>query len=341
MLVLAGAGTGKTRVVMHRVVNLIRHGVAPSRILAVTFTNKAAREMQQRAAELLGKRQSQAKPEISTFHSLCVRILRRQIHHLGYPEQFAIYDRGDQESVARAALREIRVSETTMRPGDLIQMVSRWKMAGIDPARAGSVAQSDKEHLAAAGYRRYQNALKAAGAVDFDDLLGLTGEVFSRHADVRARGGRPIRPRHGRRVPGHQRHPVPDRQGTGRRTPEPVRRGRRRPVDLRLARGRGDPHSAIQERLARRQNRPARNQLPQHAADPRVVQPPDRVQQGPPREGAPVDGQRRGAPDSPGPGRDGRGETGRRRDRPRGRRPTRPARRFRHSLPHERAAPAV
>jgi DNA helicase II / ATP-dependent DNA helicase PcrA len=185
MLVLAGAGTGKTRVVMHRVVNLIRHGVAPGRILAVTFTNKAAREMQQRAADLLGRRPSDDKPEISTFHSLGVRILRRQIHRLGYPKQFAIYDRGDQESVARAALREIQVSETTMRPGDLIAMVSRWKTAGIDPARAGAVAQSDKEHLAAAGYRRYQNALKAAGAVDFDDLLRLVGEVFARHADAR------------------------------------------------------------------------------------------------------------------------------------------------------------
>jgi DNA helicase II / ATP-dependent DNA helicase PcrA len=185
MLVLAGAGTGKTRVVMHRVVNLIRHRVAPSRILAVTFTNKAAREMQQRAGELLGKRQKEEKPEISTFHSLCVRILRRQIHHLGYPQQFAIYDRGDQESIARAALRDIKVSETTLRPGDLIQMISGWKMAGVDPARAAAVAQSDKQHLGAAAYRRYQKSLKAAGAVDFDDLLGLTGELFTRFPAIR------------------------------------------------------------------------------------------------------------------------------------------------------------
>ncbi len=107
LLVLAGAGTGKTRVVTYRIADLIRHGIRPSQILAVTFTNKAAGEMQQRAGELLGKK-SDEKPEISTFHALCVRILRRHIRRLGYPEKFAIYDRGDQESVAREALREIR-----------------------------------------------------------------------------------------------------------------------------------------------------------------------------------------------------------------------------------------
>src|SRR5512139_863767 len=94
LLVLAGAGTGKTRVVTYRIAELIRHRTKPERILAVTFTNKAANEMQERAAKLLGKRTDQ-QPEISTFHSLCVRILRRQITHLGYPAAFAIYDRGD------------------------------------------------------------------------------------------------------------------------------------------------------------------------------------------------------------------------------------------------------
>src|SRR5271163_3514701 len=95
LLVLAGAGAGKTRVVTHRIARLIRHGVAPGRILAVTFTKKAAGEMAERAAALIGKR-SKEKPEISTFHSLCVRILRRHAVKLGYPEHFAIYDRGDQ-----------------------------------------------------------------------------------------------------------------------------------------------------------------------------------------------------------------------------------------------------
>src|SRR5262245_40374498 len=118
LLVLAGAGTGKTRVVTYRIAELIKHGTRAERILAVTFTNKAAREMQERAAALLRKRLP-AKPEISTFHSLCMRILRRHAPRLGYPAQFAVYDRGDQESVARSALREIRAPDAVLRPGDL------------------------------------------------------------------------------------------------------------------------------------------------------------------------------------------------------------------------------
>jgi len=184
LLVLAGAGTGKTRVVTYRIANLIRHGTAPSRILAVTFTNKAAKEMQQRAAALLGK-QLKEKPEISTFHSLCVRILRRHATRLGYPPQFAIYDRGDQESAARRALREINVPDTALRPGDLINFISRWKMQSIRPDQAASLAQGDKEHLASMAYRRYQKALQQAGAVDFDDLLLCTEELFAEFADVR------------------------------------------------------------------------------------------------------------------------------------------------------------
>ena len=180
LLVLAGAGTGKTRVVTYRIAELIKHGVRPARILAVTFTNKAAAEMQERAAGLLGKRKKgQEKPEISTFHSLCVRILRRHITRLGYPAQFAIYDRGDQEAVARAALRDIKVPNTVLRPGDLINIISRWKTASIRPPQAASIAESDKEHLAAMAYRRYQKTLKLAGAVDFDDLLLCTEELFA------------------------------------------------------------------------------------------------------------------------------------------------------------------
>ncbi len=184
LLVLAGAGTGKTRVVTYRIAEIIRHGISASRILAVTFTNKAAREMQQRVNAIVGKK-AKEKPEISTFHSLCVRILRRQIRHLGYPETFAIYDRGDQESVARAALRDIRVGDALIKPGDLVNMIGRWKTAAIRPDQASAQAQTDKEHLAAAAYRRYQKSLKASGAVDFDDLLLCTEDLFARFPDVR------------------------------------------------------------------------------------------------------------------------------------------------------------
>src|SRR5262249_54228580 len=166
LLVLAGAGTGKTRVVTHRIANLIRHRTKPERILAVTFTNKAAGEMQQRASELFG-RQLKRRPEISTFHSLCVRILRRQILQFGYPQQFVIFDRGDQESAARQALREIRASAESLRPADLLYLIGRWKTASLEPQDALARAASDREHLAAVAYQRYQDALKTSGSVDF------------------------------------------------------------------------------------------------------------------------------------------------------------------------------
>ncbi|MCA9177673.1 MAG: UvrD-helicase domain-containing protein [Planctomycetales bacterium] len=186
LLVLAGAGTGKTRVVTYRIARLIATGIAPNRILAVTFTNKAAKEMQERIRGLLGKRISKdCQPSISTFHSHCVKVLRRHIRELGYPERFAIYTRGDQESIARTVLREIHVPDTTLRPGDLLNMIGNWKTHGVTPAKAASRAETDKEHLAASGYRRYQRALKNAGAVDFDDLLLCTEELFRKHEPIR------------------------------------------------------------------------------------------------------------------------------------------------------------
>jgi len=189
LLVLAGAGTGKTRVITYRIANLIGHGIKPSRILAVTFTNKAAREMKQRAMALLGRKrrkdQADKGPEISTFHSLCVRVLRRHIQLLGYPCEFTIYDRGDQESIARAALRDIRVGQDALRPGDLLHIVSGWKTHSVRPDQALEVADGPKEELAAVAYERYQVALRTAGAVDFDDLLLLTEQLFERFPEAR------------------------------------------------------------------------------------------------------------------------------------------------------------
>lgn len=183
LLVLAGAGTGKTRVITFRMAELIRQGIDPNRILSVTFTNKAAREMQERMSHLLG-RKLKAKPTISTFHSLCVRILREEIEILGYPKTFVIYDRGDQESAARKALRDIRISDSAMKPGDLISRVSRWKMDGILPDLAREFVTDDRDFLAATAYRKYQQSLRAAGAVDFDDLLLLTAQLFEEFPEV-------------------------------------------------------------------------------------------------------------------------------------------------------------
>ena len=207
LLVLAGAGTGKTRVVIARIAHLVSRGTKPSRILAVTFTNKAAREMLARAGGTSrrgggGRRPAAAgddheSPEISTIHSLCSRILRRHAARLGYPDRFAIIDRGEQESLARKVLKELRVADAVLRPADLLDRISRWKSAAVRPAEAAgqadasSAAEADRWQLAAAGYRRYQESLKRSGAVDFDDLLLLVDDLFTLHDDVRrAESGR-------------------------------------------------------------------------------------------------------------------------------------------------------
>ena len=132
LLILAGPGSGKTRVVTFRIANLIKHGTRAERILAVTFTNKAAGEMHERLAKILGKQKQ--KPQISTFHSHCVRVLRRHARVLGYPERFAIYDRGDQESLARSVLRDIKVPSESLRPGGLLFYIGQWKTRGVRPA---------------------------------------------------------------------------------------------------------------------------------------------------------------------------------------------------------------
>ncbi|MEM8671445.1 MAG: UvrD-helicase domain-containing protein [Planctomycetota bacterium] len=197
MLVLAGAGTGKTRVVTFRIANLIRHGIRPDRILAVTFTNKAAGEMQERVGELIGTRKSRSrgrsasrkadppKPTISTFHAHCVRVLRQHATALGYPAKFSIYDRSDQESLARSVLRELRLPGTALKPSDMLAIIGGWKNQSVRPSQAVSVAATDREHFAAAAYRRYQDGLRARGAVDFDDLLLLTETLFDEHSEIR------------------------------------------------------------------------------------------------------------------------------------------------------------
>ncbi len=192
LLVLAGAGTGKTRVVTFRIANLIRHGVRADRILAVTFTNKASQEMHERVSHQLKLpkrvRRGQTappRPVIGTFHSHCVQILKRHSKELGYPEKFTIYDRSDAESVARTILREIKVHEDMLKPSDFLNIVSGWKNVGIRPEQASTAALTDKEHLAASGYKRYQRALKLQAAFDFDDLLVCAEQLLTENEKVR------------------------------------------------------------------------------------------------------------------------------------------------------------
>ena len=144
----------------------------------------------------------------------------------------------------------------------------------------------EKEHLAASGYRRYQDALKTAGAVDFDDLLLLTEELFSAHPEVCQRRSRPVRSFADRRISRHQRQPVSHREGAGRRTSQLVRGRRRRPIDLRLARGRSRAHSSFPARLARGESHPPGRQLSNLRSDSGIREPTDRFQPQAARESA-------------------------------------------------------
>ncbi len=183
LLVLAGAGTGKTRVVTYRMANLICHGVPPERILAVTFTRKAAGEMLSRLRGLVRLRGNK-RPLVGTFHALCLEVLRRHAACLGYPRGFAIYDRGDQLGVIRSVLREVATGGVSFRPADLAAMFSTWKARGLWPHQAAAQAHDDRTHVAALLYRRYQQALRLAGAMDFDDLLLVTERLFEEHPQV-------------------------------------------------------------------------------------------------------------------------------------------------------------
>jgi DNA helicase-2/ATP-dependent DNA helicase PcrA len=187
MMVLAAAGTGKTRVITYRIANLIRHGIRPERILALTFTNKAAREMRERAMKLLGQN-ADSRPLIGTFHSVCVRLLREEIHHLGFKNSFTIAGRSDQESVARRALREARIDPKELPVGEFLYRVSRWKNEGFrasDLAERPTAADADeKGRLARSVYAGFEASLRMANLLDFDDLLLSVLELFRGHPDV-------------------------------------------------------------------------------------------------------------------------------------------------------------
>jgi DNA helicase-2/ATP-dependent DNA helicase PcrA len=183
ILVLAGAGSGKTRVLTHRVANLIlNHGIWPSRILAVTFTNKAAGEMRHRLFSLLGERAEQIW--ISTFHSAGLRILRHHAHHLGYTKQFVIYDDQDTKGVLKQVLKDLSINEEKSPVDTFARAIDRFKNGYILPAEAAKRASSIDSDLQARVYDLYQRYLLQANAMDFGDLLVNAVRVFREHPEV-------------------------------------------------------------------------------------------------------------------------------------------------------------
>ncbi len=186
LLVLAGAGSGKTRVITCRIAYLLEaKGVPAENILAVTFTNKAAREMQERLKELVGK--AAKGMAVSTFHSLGVRLLRQEIERLGYKRNFSIYSGSDQLGLIRQALREVNDTERKFEADSLLWKISAAKNALLRPQEYQQRSFDDAEMMAAQVYPRYQAMLKACNAVDFDDLIMLTVELLRDHPDVLAR----------------------------------------------------------------------------------------------------------------------------------------------------------
>jgi len=181
-LVLAGAGSGKTRMLTHRIAYLIASGEArPHEILAVTFTNKAAREMRERIDALVGERA--AGIWVSTFHSACVRILRREIGHLGYEPSFTIYDDADSRAAVKRVLRALELSERVFPPRAVRAQIDRLKNRGMLPADLAELGTSDSERIAQI-YQRYQTELRRANALDFGDLILLTVRLFEHHPRV-------------------------------------------------------------------------------------------------------------------------------------------------------------
>jgi DNA helicase-2/ATP-dependent DNA helicase PcrA len=190
VLILAGAGTGKTRVITYRIAHLIAKGVAPENVLAVTFTNKAAREMQERIRKLIpasrkqtgdARTDSEKRPTICTFHSLCVRILRRHIEKLGYKSNFVIYDESEQLSVVKKILSQISAKGEKTDPAAVLSLLSRFKNGGSNAAVfADESVRALAQHIRA----RYESALHACNAVDFDDLILLTLRLFNEHPDA-------------------------------------------------------------------------------------------------------------------------------------------------------------
>jgi len=182
LLVLAGAGSGKTRVIVHRLARLIEQGVRPWKILAVTFTNKAAGEMLSRVQELAGG--SAGDAWVSTFHAAGVRILRRDGHKIGLPRGFTIYDDSDQLSLAKRVLKEIGVDDKKLPPRDVLAQIDRWKNRGLLPEQVTPGRELFAEDLVRA-YARYEDALRGAGAVDFGDLLLRVVQLLRVSPDTR------------------------------------------------------------------------------------------------------------------------------------------------------------
>lgn len=186
LLIVAGAGSGKTRVLTFRIANLLEHGVPPYRILAITFTNKAAREMRERVDALIGDAAQDVW--LSTFHSFCARFLRMELEHYGrYAKNFVIYDAADSKGLIRECLKELNIDEKHTAPGAVQAHISDAKNRLLDVAAFTAQATDFFAEQVAKIYALYQSKLQENNALDFDDLLMLTVELLTKNEELRTK----------------------------------------------------------------------------------------------------------------------------------------------------------
>ncbi|GIV59332.1 MAG: hypothetical protein KatS3mg043_0421 [Rhodothermaceae bacterium] len=340
VLIIAGPGSGKTRTLTHRIAYLIAAGKArPFEILALTFTNKAAREMKERIERLVGPEQARGM-WMGTFHATFARLLRIEGERIGYTPDFSIYDPDDSQRILRELMDRYHVDGKQFNVRMMHALISSAKNRLVAPGEYARLAATPAQEKAALLYGPYQEALRKANAMDFDDL---SAQAHRAVPAARRRAGEvpePLALSPHRRVPGHQPRAVRAGEAAGRPPQEPVRGGRRRAEHLRLPRGRHHQYPLVPAGLPRSENRPPRTELPLHEDHP----PPGRrhhpPQPGPAREVA-LDGkQRRRAGDAAG------GHLGAGRGAEGGTHHPRPARapglylpRLRRALPDQRAEP--
>ncbi|HET8708846.1 MAG TPA: UvrD-helicase domain-containing protein, partial [Candidatus Saccharimonadales bacterium] len=187
LLIQAGAGSGKTKTLTHRIAYIIAaHKATPFNILAVTFTNKAAKEMRERVAVLLGENPDNRSfmPYMGTFHSICVRILRQDGEHIGIPRSFVIFDESDRQAAVKRASKQLMIDEKSFSARTLSSAISSAKNDMVGPAEYAGQASTPVQHAAAKVYPLYQSMLKDAAALDFDDLINRTVHMLEAQPEI-------------------------------------------------------------------------------------------------------------------------------------------------------------
>ena len=187
VLILAGAGSGKTKTLTHRIAHLIQQKISPYNILAVTFTNKAAKEMRQRVAGLLAENADNRgfMPFMGTFHSICVRILRQDGENIGIPKNFVIFDESDRQSAIKQACKQLFIDEKQFKASSISGMISSAKNELITPEQYAATATLPVQKVTAQIFPLYQRSLHEAAALDFDDLIGRTVAMLEAHKELR------------------------------------------------------------------------------------------------------------------------------------------------------------